>query len=284
MSSSTETTEQSHLTLGFPAKSPADLAAMQAELPKMVPGLYKAGDAMGSMHYGRFTAYRNTVYLLADVDGDAETALAALPRYFGAVLDPLLAHVADAPPTPVASNTRAFADWAMRHNIKPALGYANYGGVPVGRVKSLAAQAGLELDVATAQQLPMLLMMPMTSREGRAELDAGLNAAREDLYKGADGIGTAHFAHFVEMPDTMLGFFTIYDGPFEKYAQDFAEHMGPAFDLLFAYTKNPPPTPTAKNVAPFTLWVREHFLEQLAFYSAYPGLLGSDIRALLAEA
>ena len=80
---------------------------------------------------------------------------------------------------------------------------------------------------------------------------------------------------------TSVGFFTIYDGPFEKYTQDFADRLGPAFDLLFRFTKNPPPTPTAKNAGPFSAWVRDHDLAPLAFYSGYPGLQVQDVKALL---
>ena len=52
-------------------------------------------------------------------------------------------------------------------------------------------------------------------------------------------MGTVHFAHLVELPGNHIGFFTIYDGPFDKYAQDFADKLGPAFDLIFKFTKPP---------------------------------------------
>ena len=91
-----------------------------------------------------------------------------------------------------------------------------------------------------------------------------------------------HFAHLVSLANNQLGFFTVYDGDFEKYTQDFAEKLGPAFDLLFKFTVNPPPTPTAKNAAAFTRWVEAHDLAPLGFYSAYPGLQVQDIRELLA--
>ena len=273
-----------HLTLALQAKSPADFAAMQAKLPGLVPALYKAGDAMGTMHYCRFIAFgADTVYLLADVDGEVETALEALPKYFGAVLEPLLAHVKDAPPMPLASSAATFSKWANQHHLKAAVGYENYRGVSVSRVKSLAANAGITFDVATAQQLPLLVMMPMKGRLATVTLQAGLKVLRGLLYKGADGVGTAHFAHLVEMPNNYVAFFTVYDGPYDKYAQDFAEQMGPAFDLIFAFVSDPPATPTSKNVAPFTQWVMEHNLKPLAFYSAYPGLQVADIKALLAD-
>ena len=52
---------------------------------------------------------------------------------------------------------------------------------------------------------------------------------------------------------------------------------------MFKFTKNPPPTPTSKNAAPFTKWVKDHDLAPLAFYSGYPGLQVQDVKALLAE-
>ena len=41
--------------------------------------------------------------------------------------------------------------------------------------------------------------------------------------KGLDSVGTVHFFHFVPLENNHLGFFTVYDGDLEKYAQDFAD-------------------------------------------------------------
>ena len=41
--------------------------------------------------------------------------------------------------------------------------------------------------------------------------------------QASDAVGTLHFSHWVPFEDNHLGFFTIYDGDFEKYIQDFAE-------------------------------------------------------------
>ena len=65
--------------------------------------------------------------------------------------------------------------------------------------------------------------------------------------------------------------------------QDFAEKLGPAFDLIFKFTVDPPPTPTAKNAEAFTKWVQAHDLPPLGFYAAYPGLQVQDVRELLAS-
>ena len=95
---------------------------------------------------------------------------------------------------------------------------------------------------------------------------------------------TLHFAHFVPLADTHLGFFTIYDGTFDKYIQDFTEKIGPVFDLMFKYVSDPPPTPVAKNAKAFLDYSGASNRPAIGFYSAYPGLVVQDIRGLLADA
>lgn len=278
------TSAQGHLTLTFTMKSPADCAAVRNQLQASTGELYKAGDAMGTLHYCRFIALDElTVCMLADYDGELESVLDDLPRHFGPVLDPLLAHVSDAPPTPVASHARAFIDWATDQCGNAMIGYSAAPGVTARRLKSLAIAAGIELDPAEAQQLPLLVIMPMKGRLATLALTGGLKLLNSYLAKGGDAVGTVHFAHLVDLSNDRVGFFTVYDGPFSKYAQDFADQLGPAFDLIFKFTATAPPTPTSKNAAPFTQWVYDHDLPPLAFYSAYPGLLVQDVKALLAD-
>ena len=104
------------------------------------------------------------------------------------------------------------------------------------------------------------------------------------MTKGADSIGTLHFAHFVRLANTHLGFFTIYDGSFETYIQDFTNKMGTIFDILYGYVNDPPPLPVAKNAEAFFQWNVAHNLPPIGYYSAYPGLAVRDIKALLADA
>ena len=80
-----------------------------------------------------------------------------------------------------------------------------------------------------------------------------------------------------------LGFFTIFDGDFEKYIQDFAEKTSFAFDAIFPHVDGAPPTPVAKNAQAFYQWALENNHPPIGFYSAYPGLGVQDIRALLAD-
>ena len=167
-------TKQGHLTIAFPLNSPADDTALRSWLSAMVPDLYRAADAMGTLHYCRFIAVdEETVYLLADFDGELEAVLEDLPQHLGPILDPVLAHVSGPPPTPVANNAKAFVDWATDHTVKPFVDYEAYPGATAQQIRSAAEMAGIELDPAGAEQLSLLVIMPM--KHGSAFLKGGLN-------------------------------------------------------------------------------------------------------------
>ena len=102
-------------------------------------------------------------------------------------------------------------------------------------------------------------------------------------HKAADAIGTLHLCHFVPFENNRLGFFTVYDGDFEKYIQDFADKTSFTFDALFPTVVGAPPTPVAKNAQAFIQWASENNYPPIGFYSAYPGLSVQDIKALLAD-
>ena len=80
-----------------------------------------------------------------------------------------------------------------------------------------------------------------------------------------------------------IAFFTIYDGDFEKYIQDFAEKTAMLFDAVFPHVDGAPPTPVAKNAQAFYQWALDNNYPPIGFYSAYPGLSVQDIQALLAD-
>ena len=98
-----------------------------------------------------------------------------------------------------------------------------------------------------------------------------------------DAIGTLHFSHLVPFENNHIGFFTIFDGDFEKYIQDFADKTSFTFDTLFPHVVGASPTPVAKNAQAFYQWALENNYPPIGFYSAYPGLSVQDIRALLAD-
>ena len=95
--------------------------------------------------------------------------------------------------------------------------------------------------------------------------------------------GRCTVSHFVPFEDNHLGFFTIFDGDFAKYIQDFADKTSFVFDALFPHVDGAPPTPVAKNAQAFYEWALENNHPAIGFYSAYPGLGVQDIKALLAD-
>ena len=103
-------------------------------------------------------------------------------------------------------------------------------------------------------------------------LEVEAEAIRRRAYEATDAVGTLHFSHWVLFENNHLGFFTIFDGDFAKYIQDFAEKTSFAFDTIFPHIVGAPPTPVAKNAQAFYQWALENNHPPIGFYSAYPGL------------
>src|SRR5271169_4588908 len=107
---------QSHFTLSFPLKSPADAKALEEQLPPLMPGIFQAQDAIGTIHYSRFTVLsEKTLLFLGDFDGEYGTLMADLAKSSGPLFDTIFAHVTNPPPSPVANNGAAFVEWAAEH-------------------------------------------------------------------------------------------------------------------------------------------------------------------------
>jgi hypothetical protein len=116
---------QSHLTVTFPIKSPADRKALAAKLPLLMPDFAKAQDIEGSVHYSRFLDLSDQALLfIADIDGEADEVVGALAKFAGPVFDAILEHVENPPLTPVAQNTNAFVLWAKQRNTRPLVAYS----------------------------------------------------------------------------------------------------------------------------------------------------------------
>ena len=77
------------------------------------------------------------------------------------------------------------------------------------------------------------------------------------------------------LEDNQIGFFTVYDGLFDKYIADFTKNIGQIFDLLFKFTKGPPPSPCRKYLQEFIDFATGANRPPIGFYQAYPGLIGS---------
>jgi len=274
---------QSHLTVTFPIKSPADRKALAEKLPLLMPDFAKAQDAQGSVHYSRFLDLNDQALLfIADIDGEADDLVRALARSAGPVFDAILEHVENPPLTPVADNSEAFVLWAKPHNIRPLVAYSAYTGSSVQDIKSCAGAAGFK---GSSEQHPLLLSLPIASSLKAFVLEQlVLKATHGKMNEGADSVGTLHFAHFVPLPGNHLAFFTIFDGSFHKYIEDFTEKLGPVFDTLFEFVIGPPPTPVAKNAETFFQWAEANNLAPIGMYCAYPGLAVQDIHSLVADA
>jgi hypothetical protein len=197
-------------------------------------------------------------------------------------LDTIFKHVVNPPPTPVAGNSDAFVQWVKQNSSHPLIGYAAYENSSVQDVKSSARVAGF---TGSTEQSPLLLPLPLKSSLGAFTLEhIVVEATQGKMRRGADTVGTLHFAHFVALPNNYLGFFTVYDGTFEKYMEDFTQKLGPIFDTLYEFVTDHPPIPVAKNTAAFSAYVAAADYPPIGFYSAYPGLAVQDIKALLADA
>jgi hypothetical protein len=274
-------TSQNHFTLGFPLKSPTDAKALAEQLPPMMPRLFQAEDAIGTIHYSRFAVLSDkTLLFLGDFDGEFSRLMNDLATHAGPVFDAILLHV-DAPPlTPVPDHADAFAEWTAAHLLHALNLYTAYPGVTAKEIKALAAAA----DVADAGELNVfLVVLPIKSKVAFLEVELLLKARGHGTTKDLDKVGTPHFAQFVPLEDYQIGFFTVYDGSFDTYIADFTKNIGEVFDLLFKFTKGAPPSPCRKYLQEFIDFAASANRAPIGFYQAYPGLSVQDVRALIAD-
>ncbi|SHK51966.1 hypothetical protein SAMN05444159_3467 [Bradyrhizobium lablabi] len=272
---------QNHFTLSFPLKSPADAKALAEQLPPMMPGLFRAADTIGKVHYSRFTVLsEKTLLFLGDFDGEFGPLMAHLAKLAGPVFDAIFQHVQNPPPGPVAANAEAFAKWTAAHLIHAVNLYTAYPNVTAKEIKALASAA----DVSGSGELhPFLVILPIKSSLHFIAVQLILRARGRGTTKDLDKVGTPHFAQFVPLEDNQIGFFTVYDGSFDKYIADFTKNIGEVFDLIFKFTKNPPPSPCRKHLQEFVDFAAAANRTPIGFYQAYPGLSVQDIHALVAD-
>ena len=272
---------QNHFTIAFPLNSPADAKALSEQLPPLMPALFKAADAIGTIHYSRFTVLSDkTLLFLGDFDGDFGPLMAELAKQAGPVFDTILQHVSNPPPSPVADHSDAFVEWTADHLLTAVNLYTAYPGVTAGEIQALASAA----DVRGAGELhPFLVILPMKSKLAFYEVQLILRARGSGTTKDLDKVGTPHFAQFVPLEDNQIGFFTVYDGSFDTYIADFTKNIGEIFDLLFKFTKGAPPSPCRKHLQEFIDFASGANRTPIGFYQAYPGLSVQDIHALIAD-
>jgi len=272
---------QSHFTLSFPLKSPTDAKVLAEQLPPLMPGLFQAADAIGTIHYSRFAVLSDrTLLFLGDFDGEFGRLMANLASLAGSVFDAIFQHVENPPLVPVANNAEAFVEWTAAHLAHAVNLYTAYPDVTAKEIKALASAA----DISGAGELhPFLVILPIKSKLAFVEIKLILRARGHGTTKDLDKVGTPHFAQFVPLEDNQIGFFTVYDGSFDRYIADFTKNIGQVFDLIFKFTKNPPPSPCRKHLQEFIDFAAGANRTPIGFYQAYPGLSVQDIHALIAD-
>jgi hypothetical protein len=272
---------QNHFTLAFPLKSPADAKAVAEQLLPLMPDLLKAEDSIGTIHYSRLTVLsEKTLLFIGDFDGEFSQLMADLAKHAGPIFDAIFQHVVNPPSTPVADHADAFVEWTAEHLLTAVNLYTAYPGVTAKEIKAMAAAADLS---GVGELNPFLVILPMKSKLAFIEVELILRARGSGTTKDLDKVGTPHFAQFVKLEDNQIGFFTVYDGSFDKYISDFTKNIGPIFDLLFKFTKGAPPSPCRKYLQEFIDFAAGANRAPIGFYQAYPGLSVQDIHALIAD-
>jgi hypothetical protein len=272
---------QNHFTLSFPLKAPADAKLVAEQLPPLMPELFRANDTIGTVHYSRFTVLsEKTLLFLGDFDGEFGRLMADLAKTAGPVFDAILRHVDNPPPTPVAAYVDAFVKWTAAHLVHAVNLYTAYPDATAKKIKALASAA----DITGASELrPFLVILPIKSYFHFIAVQLILRVRGSGTTKDLDKVGTPHFAQFVPLEDNQIGFFTVYDGSFDKYIADFTKNIGEVFDLIFKFTKNSPPSPCRKYLQEFIDFAAGANRDPIGFYQAYPGLSVQDIHALIAD-
>ena len=197
------------------------------------------------------------------------------------VLDAIFTHVDDAPATPVARNPQRVISWLKSHVREPLDTYFAYEDASVQDIKACARAAGFTGNVS---QSPLLTYMTIKSRLQAFALKlVGKAIVGTKGHTASDSIGTLHFSHWVPFENNHIGFFTIFDGSFEKYRPGLRRPNLVRVRRCLPHVIGAPPTPVAKNTRSFCHWALVNNHRPIGFYSAYPGLSVQDIKALLAD-
>jgi hypothetical protein len=206
--------------------------------------------------------------------------MAHLAKQAGPVFDAIFQHVQNPPHVPVAANADAFVKWTTTHLVHAVNIYTAYPSVTAQEIKALASAADVR---GSAELHPFLVILPIKSSLHFIAVQLILRARGRGTTRDLDKVGTPHFAQFVPLEDNQIGFFTVYDGSFTKYIADFTKNIGEVFDLIFKFTKNPPPSPCRKHLQEFIDFAATANRTPIGFYQAYPGLSVQDIHALIAD-
>ena len=202
---------QSHLTIDFPIKGPANAKALTEDLPPLMPDFARTQDQLGTVHFSRFMVKGDEKLLfLSDIDGEVDTHIERLVERAGPVFDAIFKHVDNPPATPVASNPQKVIQWLKRHVREPFDMYFAYEDARFRRSRSAARAAGF---TGNTRQSTLLTYMAFKSRlRGFVLKLVGKALVGEKGHRASDAIGTLHLAHFVPFEKNHLAFFTIFNG------------------------------------------------------------------------
>ena len=197
-----------------------------------MPDLATAQDDLGTVHFSRFMVEGDEKLLfLSDIDGETDEHIERLVERAGPVFDAIFTYVDNPPPTPVADNPERVAKWLKRHVREPLDTYFAYEDASVQDIKACARAAGFTGNTSQGTLLTYMAFKSRVQAFGVKHLAGAL--VGDKGHKASDSIGTLHVAHFVPFEHNHVGFFTVYDGDFEPYIQDFADKNSFVFDALF---------------------------------------------------
>ncbi len=153
---------QSHLTIDFPIKGPANAKALTEELPPLMPDFAKTQDHLGTVHFSRFMVKGDEKLLfVSDIDAEVDKHIDRLVVNAGPVFDAIFKHVDDPPATPVADNPQRVIKWLKSHVREPLDTYFAYEDASVQDIKACARAAGF---TGNTSQAPLLAYMAFKSR------------------------------------------------------------------------------------------------------------------------
>src|SRR5436309_3221101 len=150
---------QSHFTLSFPLKSPADAKALAEQLPPLMPQLFQAAghgttkdlDKVGTPHFAQFAPLEdNQIGFFTIFDGTFNDYIADFTKNIGQVFDLLFKFTKGAPPSPCGKHLQEFIDFAAGANRTPIGFYQAYPGLSVQDIHALIADSKSQASSGTA--------------------------------------------------------------------------------------------------------------------------------------
>jgi len=95
-----------------------------------------------------------------------------------------------------------------------------------------------------------------------------LRGVQENPSAALQRIGTIHYARWVIIDDgARLLFTSNFDGTWDRYIEDFSEHLAEGLDRIFGHCEG---YPGARPLGPFKDYIRTHQTQADVFYAAYP--------------